>query len=123
MNDEDRRLTPVATVGAMPVDDQQPFRLDLAEGDDGATLTAAGEIDVATAPEIEERLLAAIAGGSEVTLDLAGVTFIDSSGLRALVTARQAAADAGLAFRLAGRSAAVDRLLQVTGLDSVFGEG
>ncbi len=53
-------------------------------------------------------------------LDLHGVTFIDSSGLRTLVTARQRAEEMSVAFSLAGRSQAVDRLLQVTGLDSVF---
>lgn len=90
--------------------------------EDGGTYTvrAAGEIDVATAPQVESVLLELLGGGSPVALDLSGVTFIDSSGLRALVTARQRAEDESAAFTLSGRSPAVERLLQVTGLDSVF---
>jgi anti-anti-sigma factor len=53
-----------------------------------------GDLDLATAPELERELLGALGGSSaEVVLDLAPVTFLDSSGLRAvLVGAREAKA-------------------------------
>ncbi|MFN8051007.1 MAG: STAS domain-containing protein [Acidimicrobiales bacterium] len=104
----------------MSSDESPSFSVETVEEMGSITVQATGEIDVATAPQIEAELIAAIEGGSAVTLDLSGVSFIDSSGLRALVTARQRAEEKGVAFSLAGRSPAVERLLQVTGLDGVF---
>lgn len=102
-------------------DDETPsFSVATDEDMGSVTVRATGEIDVATAPQVEGRLLALIDAGSPVVLDLHGVTFIDSSGLRTLVTARQRAEEKAVSFSLAGRSPAVDRLLQVTGLDVVF---
>src|SRR5205823_2770407 len=58
-----------------------------AEG--GETVVAAtGELDVTTAPELRERLTALIgAGSTTILLDLAGVTFVDSTALSVLVAA------------------------------------
>ena len=48
---------------------------------------AHGEIDLAAADPFEERASEAVmeAGGSSVLIDLSGVTFIDSTGMRALI--------------------------------------
>lgn len=104
----------------MTSDESPAFSVETLAETGSTVVRATGEIDVATAPQIEDRLLALIDAGGAVTLDLNDVTFIDSSGLRALVTARQKADERSVEFSLAGRSAAVDRLLEVTGLDSVF---
>lgn len=104
----------------MASEDVPSFSVETSEQQGVVVVRASGEIDVATAPQIESQLISMIDGGSSVALDLAEVTFIDSSGLRALVTARQRAEEKAVAFSLAGRSAAVERLLQVTGLDAVF---
>jgi len=55
------------------------------------------------------------------TIDLSGVTFIDSSGLAMLVRIRRAATDAGMDLRLAGTPPRVRQLLEITGLDEPFG--
>ena len=110
----------VATLTGMASDDTPSFSIEVSEEAGSVTVTAVGEIDVATAPEVERQLLEHIEAGAAVTLDLHGVSFIDSSGLRALVTARQRAEETSVPFTLAGRSPAVERLLQVTGLDGVF---
>ena len=104
----------------MGLDESPSFSVETSEELGAVVVTASGEIDVATAPQVESQLLSLIDDGSSVVLDLAGVTFIDSSGLRTLVTARQRADEQSVSFSLAGRSQAVDRLLQVTGLDTVF---
>lgn len=104
----------------MAIEESPSFSVATEQTDGSVTVRATGEIDVATAPQVETELLGLIDSGSAVVLDLHGVTFIDSSGLRALVTARQRADDQGVSFALIGRSQAVERLLQVTGLDSVF---
>lgn len=98
-----------------------PFALAVVARDDVTTVTAGGEVDVASAPELEGCLLELIDAGTPVVLQLGDVTFMDSSGLRVLVTARQHAEDTAVWFRVDSRSPVVDRLLQVTGLDGVFG--
>jgi anti-sigma B factor antagonist len=87
-------------------------RLDFADDLDGAVLLS-GEIDSYTAPELAERL----AGDPPVeVLDLAGVSFIDSSGLRVIVEAHQSRLAAGSRLVLRSPSAAVQRLLEISGL-------
>jgi len=93
----------------MPTEDP---RLDFSTDIDGA-LVLQGEIDSYTAPELAERL--ATVPPVEV-VDVAGVTFIDSSGLRTLVEAHQARTADGTRLLLRAPSAAVQRLLEISGL-------
>lgn len=87
-------------------------RLDLTTDVDGA-LVLAGEIDSYTAPELAGRL--AEHPPVEV-VDVAGVTFIDSSGLRVIVEAHQARSASGSRLVLRSPSAPVQRLLEISGL-------
>jgi len=82
-----------------------------------------GEIDLANAEEFLILAQAMIAECPEArfTIDLSGVTFIDSSGLAMLVRIRRAATDAGMDLRLAGTPPRVRQLLEITGLDEPFG--
>jgi anti-anti-sigma factor len=59
-------------------------------------------------------------GDVAVILDLAGVGFMDSSGLRALLEARQRCLDAGRPFRIARPSDAVQRVLELVDLAREF---
>jgi anti-anti-sigma factor len=59
------------------------MRLEITTTDDGYRLE--GELDVATAGGLTELLLAASEGDDPVVLDFSGVSFMDSSGLRALL--------------------------------------
>ena len=93
----------------MPTEDG---RLDVSLDVDGA-LVLVGEIDSYTAPQLGERL--SDEPPVEV-LDLAGVSFIDSSGLRVLVESHQARLDRGSRLVLRSPSAAVQRLLEISGL-------
>lgn len=79
-------------------------------------MTVRGELDIATAGHLKSVLCPLLAGGRPVVLDLAGVSFIDSSGLATLMAAVRAAdADGGeLAIRAA--SASVLRVIEVSGL-------
>ena len=89
-------------------------RLDLIDDVDGA-LVAAGEIDSYTAPALAQRLSAE---PKILVLDLAGVSFIDSSGLRILIEAHQSRIDAASSLTLRSPSAAVQRLLEISGLSA-----
>ncbi|MFF8772489.1 STAS domain-containing protein [Kitasatospora sp. NPDC015120] len=77
---------------------------------------AFGEIDIATAPRLGRRLAAALGAHREVVLDLSEVTFMDCSGLRVLVQARNRADRYGGRLVLRGARGPVARLLRLTGL-------
>jgi anti-sigma B factor antagonist len=86
-----------------------------------AVVTATGEIDFDTAPELRVALYAAVdAGAGRVVVDMAGVTFVDSSGLSALVGAQKRMRGSESDVVLVGPPAVVERLLAITGLtDSI----
>jgi anti-anti-sigma factor len=88
--------------------------------DGTVTVTAAGELDMTSAPELVAVLREAIRthGPSRVDLDLTGVTFMDSTGIQVLVAAN---ADVGGGLRITGTSPAVFRLLRLTGVLEEFG--
>jgi anti-sigma B factor antagonist len=82
---------------------------------------AEGELDLATAPELEELLRRELDGGVLVVLDLSGVRFMDSSGLHAILTTIRAANQNGTRMRIAGSMLPqVKRLIEITGLQDVF---
>ncbi|MFI1726464.1 STAS domain-containing protein [Streptomyces sp. NPDC020489] len=83
-------------------------------------LTLAGEIDFANKDVLRQGLDSAAATGPRIVLDLQQVTFMDSSGLNVLIAAHQNATGAGGWLRLAGMPAAVQRTVQIVGLDSVI---
>lgn len=84
-------------------------------------VAASGEIDVAAAPMLRERLVDLISGGThQVVLDLEDVDFIDSTGLGVLVGAvRRARADDG-DLRIVCTNSRLLRIFDITGLDQVF---
>ncbi|MFI5805957.1 STAS domain-containing protein [Streptomyces sp. NPDC051561] len=87
-----------------------------------AVLTLHGEIDLAACPLVREAVdeLAA-AGRGQVVWDLGGVSFMDSAGLGTLVYAMRSAEARQGSVRLAGAGIQVRRLLELTGLEQVFG--
>jgi anti-sigma B factor antagonist len=85
-------------------------------------VVARGEIDVATSPTLRAQLAELLARGADsVTLDLAGVSFIDSSGLGVLVGALKRLRDGGgQTFNLVAARSGVRRVFEITGLDQLF---
>jgi anti-anti-sigma factor len=80
-------------------------------------LAVAGELDLRTSPELEERLERVWAGGAElVILDLRQIEFMDSSGLRVLLGAHQRAQESGRRFALVRGADQVERVLTLTGV-------
>jgi|SRR4051794_1502458 len=88
---------------------------------DRSVIAVGGEIDVHTCGELEDAVRRAYGtGGSQILLDVSGVGFIDSSGLRSLITLQQEVANNNGALQLRAPSRPVLRLLEVTGLTSMF---
>lgn len=76
-----------------------------------------GELDMSTAPELSAALISAGEGSNGmITLDLSGVTFLDSSAIGALIAAGQELNAGGHTLRIGPRSAIVSRVLEITGL-------
>jgi anti-sigma B factor antagonist len=84
----------------------------------GAVIVAAtGEIDSSNCLALQD-LLTSLAGKAtkDVQVDLAGVSFIDSSGLRALIVGQRTITESGGALRVSAASDSVRRLFEITGL-------
>ncbi|MFE3114200.1 STAS domain-containing protein [Kitasatospora indigofera] len=89
----------------------------------GPLIEAAGALDLDGAPILHaalRRALAADPAAPRLVLDLAGVTFCDSSGLNALWRARTQTGRAGTSLHLVRPASAVADLLEITGADRVF---
>ena len=92
------------------------------EGTDPIVITVSGEVDLATAADLERAIASALGGSATVIeVDLSGVEFMDSAGLRVLVAARKQADDAGRELRLRSPHERVRRIIEITGLSAVFG--
>lgn len=86
-------------------------------------LEVVGEVDAHTCSRLKaalDELLAPGERGPDIVIDMAGVTFLDSSGLRVLLGAAKEAEDLGGHVRLRAPSDGVVRLLEITGLAERF---
>ena len=85
----------------------------------GKTLvTVVGEVDVSNAGELREAVDSALeATPTEVSVDLAEVSYIDSTGIGVLVGAANRAQEAGIAFSVAHPQANVKRVLGLLGVE------
>lgn len=80
----------------------------------------AGEVDMSWSQQVRTAVLDALAAGSKVAVHLAGVSYIDSSGIAALVEGFQRARSRGQVFVLAECSDPVLAVLRLARLDKVF---
>lgn len=86
-----------------------------------ACVEATGELDIATAPVLEEELDALLGDGyRELVLDVGEVRFCDLAGLNVLLHARTAAVAAGGGLALHGTCPSLRMMLEVLGLERVF---
>jgi anti-sigma B factor antagonist len=85
-------------------------------------MSVTGEIDLYTAPRLHSELTAALAAGTPLRLvvDMSGVEFCDSTGMNVLLAAHRRAREDGGDLQLVSPRPAIRKVLQVTGLESVF---
>lgn len=86
-----------------------------------AVLALAGEFDLASEEEFRERVQEARRDGlRRIVLDLRLVTFIDSTGLRLVLAAWERSRNEGFELVLVRGSEAVQRVLEMTGMEDVL---
>jgi anti-sigma B factor antagonist len=91
------------------------LRADIAINGSTALLTVSGELDMATAPLIVEGVDEILdAGTRDIEVDLSAVTFMDTSGLQALLVSSMRAGAAGGALALRSPSERVLNVLRIT---------
>lgn len=85
------------------------------------TISLFGELDLASAPALEQQLLDAHASGVlQVVVDLRGLEFIDSAGLHVLLDGQRRLREGGRTVLLRRGPKAVQRMFELSHTDSAF---
>ncbi|TML30816.1 MAG: STAS domain-containing protein [Actinobacteria bacterium] len=99
----------------------RPLTFDIIRDGDAAVLEVAGEIDMATAPALEEAALALLEERPHrLVLDFAGVPFCDSSGIGVLVRLYNKASTTGCRLSIRQPMPNVRAILDMTALTRIF---
>ena len=117
----------MASSGQLPNGDvalqgsQPGFEVHESVRDGRHALVLSGELDLAVAAGLETTLLGLCGEGvSGIELDLSRLTFMDSTGLRAVLRAQELCAERGYDFLVIPGSGQVRRLLELTGTTNVL---
>jgi anti-sigma B factor antagonist len=91
------------------------------DDNDPSTVHVAGEIDVATSPALKDELYRMLDQGQQrVVVDLAEMSFIDSSGLGVLVGTLKRAREQGGEVVLRSMQPSARKVVEITGLTEIF---
>jgi anti-sigma B factor antagonist len=114
------RCVQIVSIAARVVD---PAEFEIVQERAGAScvLRLRGALDVAAVPKLDAEVRRVVADGAgTLTLDLGGLTFIDSTGLAAIIHAGSVCAAGARGFELLPGPRAVQRPFEITGLDGVL---
>ena len=106
---------------AIPTSSNLQISVDQAGKD--AIVKLSGRIDVDSSPDLRDRLRTLLSEQSlpeTIIVDLAGVSYIETSGVATLIEALRSARHHQTSFRLQGLSGAALRLFEVTGVLALF---
>jgi anti-sigma B factor antagonist len=89
---------------------------------EGAVMYLRGRLNIESSPDLRDHLLAMLRRQSPpaITIDLAGVSYMDTSGIATLVEALKIARLGGIAMHLQGLQGRLLHLFQATGIGSLF---
>lgn len=97
------------------------LKIDITHPNRAALAAVAGEVDLYSSPQLRSALLKLAAGKPPaIVVDLAGVTYLDSSGLATLIEALQESAKYAGKFVLSGLRPEVRSVFELSRLDKVF---
>ncbi len=98
-----------------------PFAVDATDRDGTVRLVLRGELDLAVADELRRAVADAFATTPPtVLIDLSGLRFIDSTGLRVVLEARELAAESGVELQLRRGPREVQRVFSLTGTEDAL---
>ena len=102
--------------------DTQAFSVRLDASGDVACVDVAGDLDLATVGQLCSAISLALQAShfTELAVDLAGVTFCDSTGLEAMINAQRSCQERQVAFTLRQPDRRLREILKITGLDNYF---
>jgi anti-sigma B factor antagonist len=101
--------------------EQMQLRTEVVDIAGWTVVSVFGEVDVATAPELKERLTGLVNEGRvKLVLDLSGVDFLDSTGLGMIVSALKRARTHGGDLSIVCTESRITRLFEITGLDKAL---
>ena len=94
--------------------------MDIAKKTEGGrtVISVTGRVDTTTAPELDAGLK--LEGTETLTLDLSGVPYMSSAGLRCLLVAQKKMMAGGGSLTIAGLQPAVREVLDITGFSSIL---
>ena len=106
----------------MPPAGRSAFRIQTRRDNGSVVVTLSGELDQETAPKLRSKLATLIpaAGSSSVVLDLAELTFVDSTGLATFAGAYTRLREQGGDLSVARASGPVSKALEITGLADIL---
>ena len=87
---------------------------------DGAVAHVSGELDLATASKLEEALVELPSSADFVVVNLSACTFLDSAGLRVLLTAARRLAGEDRSLRVVTADPRILRVLEITAIDTLI---
>jgi anti-sigma B factor antagonist len=96
------------------------MKIEKRDEDGFCVMTLSGDVDLQNSPALKKELLEAIGAGKPVVVEMAQVSYIDSSGVASLVEAYQTARKKDTHFALVNLSPQSLRVLQLARLDRVF---
>jgi anti-anti-sigma factor len=96
------------------------FKADIVRRPDGPVVVLTGECDLSARDELVSTLDTALAQGGTVLVDLEGLTFLDSSGLNALINAHRTAVAAGRRVYVVNPNRIVATVLEITGIGDLL---
>ena len=99
--------------------DIPPFEVEVTRSGGTVTVSPSGELDIATVPRLSEALSAEQEPYQRLVLDLRGLSFIDSSGLRYVLMEVERAADEEYAVEVIPGDERVQRIFRLTGADRI----
>jgi anti-sigma B factor antagonist len=105
----------------MPDPSDPTFDVTLVATDHATQLGLHGELDLASAPRLAERLEEACRNSRALVIDVAELRFCDSSGIRELLKAAARCAQDGTEFKVVGAAGTVRRVFEVSGVAETLG--
>jgi anti-sigma B factor antagonist len=100
---------------------QAPFEMESANDGETGRLSLTGELDIATVPRVEQAIDALLADGvASLTIDLSGIGFVDSSGLRLFIVLDQRATAEGWTLALTRPSQQALTVFRVSGVEDAL---